>query len=42
MARGLVRTLLSLPCRRSKHTWVPKHVPGFYVCADCGEPGFEV
>jgi hypothetical protein len=45
MARGLIRSLLDMPCRRKHHDWVHPQgigVPGYYVCASCGEPGFEV
>lgn len=42
MARGIIRHLLSLPCRRRDHVWVPRHHDGYFVCADCGEPGFRV
>lgn len=43
MARGLVRTLLKRPCRRKHHTWIgPMHASNFFICGDCGEPGFRV
>lgn len=45
MARGLVRTLLKRPCRRGHHTWVVAGgfaAPDYFICCDCGEPGFRV
>lgn len=40
--RPLWRAALGLPCARTKHTWVKTHTDRYYLCIDCGEPGFEV
>lgn len=42
MSRGLFRMLFSLPCKRNRHRWEMAHYPSFYICKDCGEPGFAV
>lgn len=42
MSRGLFRMLFSLPCKRDRHRFEMKFPPNFYVCRDCGEPGFAV